>query len=326
MGAALRTLAARFDAWLYASFAPPLQVSVQDQLVHSRGGAVRVRVFGEAARIAVVMLPDAPALVEHAEDAARKVAATYGVRVAVADMPGFGLSRPAPSYDHSFEAGAGAVLDVLELLGATRVVLHAQCVNGFYALTLAAQRPDIVQGVVLSQTPGVSALRRWAALTIPRPITVPFIGQAAMFSARKSMPTRWFRATLPRDMPDRDTAVAQWVHHADACTAHGGCNCLATLVQGTAHCSAALAARVPPSVPVVALWGAADPTHRRAGTDPTSIREVVPHAVVRVLEGASHAASLEQPDALVEALRDMLPQAVGSGSLGAPPDAASASS
>lgn len=306
MGSWLRKQAARFDAWLYSSFAPPLQANVQDQLVHTRAGEVRLRVFGEAARIAVVMLPDAPALVEHAAEAASMVASAFGCRVLVMDMPGFGLSRPAPTYDHSFEAGAGAVSDVLDQLGATRVVLHAQCVNGFYALTLAAQRPDVVQGVVLSQTPGIMALRHWASVTIPKPITVPLVGQLAMFAARSKMPTRWFRGVLPRDMPEREQTVARWIQLADTCTSHGGCNCLATLVQGTATCTADVMACLPASVPVVALWGAADPTHQRAGTDAASIRQIVPHATVRVLDGASHAASIEQPQALVEALREML--------------------
>ncbi|MFP3883260.1 MAG: alpha/beta fold hydrolase [Actinomycetota bacterium] len=70
---------------------------------------------------------------------------TYGHVVAI-DLPGFGLSPPGP--DWSLDTHARAISDTIEHLGAP-VTLIGNSMGGLLSEKVAAERPDLVEALVL---------------------------------------------------------------------------------------------------------------------------------------------------------------------------------
>jgi len=73
-------------------------------------------------------------------------------RCIAVDYPGFGLSTPAPGFDFTAAEQARVVAEFVERLGLRRVVFVMQDWGGPIGLALAADRPEVVSGVVLGNT------------------------------------------------------------------------------------------------------------------------------------------------------------------------------
>lgn len=74
------------------------------------------------------------------------------VRCIALDHPGFGLSVAPPGYDFSAARQHQVVAEVVERLGLDRVVLVVQDWGGPIGLALAADRPDLVAGIIAGNT------------------------------------------------------------------------------------------------------------------------------------------------------------------------------
>lgn len=297
------------DAALYGCCGRRVRLPAGDVLIATSSGAVHVRTIEPAASRGggadVVIIPDAPFFVEHAA-AAGKLVASLGRRVFVIDLPGFGLSRPSATHSYDFVRGADVLRAVLDALGVRRAVINACCVNGYYALALARASPDCVAGLVLAQAASVPDMHAWAGRVLPSALAVPLVGQLLAFLGATFLAAKWIGMALPRAHAEHDARVSA----ARAAAAHvvadcGGCNCLASLVQGLAGETAHITLDGPAAaVPVIAVWGASDRSHRLSS--PTAIRRYAPQALVRVLEPpefhAGHVPTLEYPETLVEAL------------------------
>ena len=99
-----------------------------------------VRVFDtQSSEPCVVFVPDGPNVIEHY--AALFNLLSQQLRVVCFDMPGFGFSLPEPTYTHSLDQGARAVIGVLDALDIERATLAFSCANGFYALRAAQLSP-----------------------------------------------------------------------------------------------------------------------------------------------------------------------------------------
>jgi pimeloyl-ACP methyl ester carboxylesterase len=75
-------------------------------------------------------------------------------RVIRFDLPGFGLTGPAPDGDYGMTAYVRFVTHVLDTLGAHRVVLAGNSLGGWIAWRVAVARPDLVQRLVLVDAAG----------------------------------------------------------------------------------------------------------------------------------------------------------------------------
>jgi pimeloyl-ACP methyl ester carboxylesterase len=245
-----------------------------------------VRVYDSAgAKPCVVVVPDGPNVIEHYGRLIELLAPH--VRVVCFDMPGFGHSLPDRRYRHSLDQGAAAVLGVLDALHIQSATLSFSCANGFYALRAAHMAPGRIACLVLAQTPSLDAMHRWVERIIPRPITIPVLGQIAAWLFRRKAATSWYRAALPKTTPARpfqDEAL-----HA---LADGGCFCLAGVVQGLCREDAASLSRV--TAPVTVVWGTEDRSHRL--TDPNSLSVIAPHADVVRFPDCGHFPDVEQPE------------------------------
>ncbi len=244
---------------------------------------------------AIVFVPDGPNVIEHYEPLIALLASTF--RVVCFDMPGFGHSLPRASYVHSLDQGASVVLGVLDALGIGQATLAFSCANGFYALRAAALAPQRIASLILSQTPSLPAMHAWTGRVIPRPLKIPLLGQVAGWALRRKAASGWYRLALPEA-----TDPAPFREKAMTALAHGGCFCLAGVVQGLLREQPASLAGV--KAPLTIIWGSKDRSHKY--TDPQSLRSIVPHAELVMFDDCGHFPDLEQAERFAALLRTRL--------------------
>lgn len=267
-------------------------------LVPTRAGRVRVHDTGHDTSVGtrdgtghddscVVIVPDGPNVIEHYTEVIASLAVRR--RVVCFDLPGFGFSVPGRRYDHSLDAGARAVLDVLDALDVSSATLSFSCANGFYALRVARIAPERVSRLVLSQTPSLVAMQEWVGRTVPRVIRVPVVGQVSGWILRHRAAAGWYRAALPSGAD-----VEGFRRPAMLALNHGACFSLAGVVQGLGREEWSSLFGV--DVPCTLIWGTGDRSHSR--TDPATLLEAASHAeIVRFESG--HFPDLEQPERFV---------------------------
>lgn len=258
-----------------------------------------VRLFDSAtAKPCVVLVPDGPNVIEHYGRLMELL--TPYLRVVCFDMPGFGHSLPSPSYRHSLDQGAAAVLGVLDALHIKSAVLAFSCANGFYALRAAQMAPDRISSLVLSQTPSLNAMHGWVERIIPWPLKTPVVGQIAAWLFRKKAAKSWYRIALPKTTP-----VQPFQDKALDALADGACFCLAGVVQGLCREREELLSQV--ATPLTVVWGGKDRSHKL--TDSHSLRERIPHAEVVQFHDCGHFPDVEQPERYAALLLERIARA-----------------
>lgn len=241
----------------------------------------------------VVLVPDGPNVIANYEELIMLLKDHF--RVVCFDMPGFGYSTPAPGYDHSLDQGAATIIAVMDELKISSAVLAFNCANGFYALRAAQLAPSRVSKLLLSQTPSLAAMHAWSKRIIPRVLHLPVLGQAVAWAVRRKAADNWYRIALPKGS-DAKAFKRPGMHSL----AHGGCFCLASVVQGLGrediNCLRGI------STPCTILWGSLDRSHKL--TDPNSFLELVPHAEIIYFENCGHFPDIEQPERFARVLVD----------------------
>ena len=260
------------------------------RIVNTPVGAVRA-FDTQSSQPCVVFVPDGPNVIEHYGALVNLL--SQQLRVVCFDMPGFGFSLPEPTYTHSLDQGASAVIGVLDALNVERATLAFSCANGFYALRAAQLASHRIASLFLSQTPSLQAMHAWANRIIPWPIRVPVLGQTVAWLARNKSAHAWYDIALPKTT-DREP-YRRIAHDA---LSSGGCFCLAGVVQGLARES--LAALKDVDVPCTMIWGAEDWSHRHTRAD--SLLECVPNAEIIRFDDAGHFPDLEYPKRYSELL------------------------
>lgn len=258
------------------------------RLLRTPRGRLRVLDTGGNGPV-LLMVPDGPNVIEHHAAVIERLAPH--ARVICFDMPGFGYSRPPLGYAHTLDQGAQAVLTVMDALGVDVASLLFSCANGFYAIAAARLAPRRIRRLLLCQTPGISAMPAWTLRNVPRPIRTPLVGQILMRGARRKFAHTWYGMAMP-EKPQRN----EFRSIADHALTHGGCFCLAGVVQGLSHATAAQLTGV--KQPTTLLWGDADRSHKHTRAE--SLLELLPHAQVRHLPDCGHFPDLEQPQDYVE--------------------------
>lgn len=124
--------------------------------VDSRFGQLHYAENGAGA-LAVLMLHQTPRSWDEYRDVLPLVGAT--TRAIAMDTVGFGASA-RPVEEMSVERFADGVEDLVTALDLEQVVLVGHHTGGVVALEVAARRPDLIRGLVLSGTPYVDAPRR----------------------------------------------------------------------------------------------------------------------------------------------------------------------
>lgn len=283
-----------FDGVLFSRSSLKARFSMDYLYLQTSFGRVRVYDSKQNDKPPLVMVPDGPCFIEHFDKLIALSSEKY--RVVVFDLPGFGGSYPTSLYDHSFARGAEVVAQVLEQLELKNVSLAFSCVNGYYALKVIESSLDRLKQIVLMQTPHFEAMRPWADRAIPWPLKIPLMGQIFSVLQKWAIPKIWFRLALPKES-----------HHVAGYTAvshkvfeNGGCNCLASVVQGMAleKTESLNEALKKITIPIKAIWGLKDHSHKF--TESKSILSLVPQAALHVWEDCGHFPNLEHPERFLD--------------------------
>ena len=283
-------IAPRFDAmrlsWAHRSkeISWALATRADTELLDLSLARVRCRVCGSG-KTTIVFVADPPNVIEHYDRLIELLASTC--RVICLDMPGFGFSYPKRPFSYSIDDQVQTITELLQRLDCGPYVLSFSCGATFAAVGVAAQRPDLVAGVVSIQSASWQEQRRWAKrVDLMGLIGTPFVGQLLLASAPNWVARKWYQVALPRREKVRTFELV-----ALEALRHGACFCLASGLQQLRSSEPVLH---PVSCPSMVLWGTADRTHRR--TDRSSARLLFPQARWHEFPKAGHFPELEEPE------------------------------
>jgi len=254
---------------------------------------VRYRTAGNGSTT-IVFITDPPNVLEHYDALIELLAPAY--RVICLDMPGFGFSYPKRQFSYSIDDQIRMVTELLERLGHGPYLLCFSCGAAFAAVGIAAQRPDLVAGLVNIQAASWEEQGRWAhRVDLMGLVGTPIAGQLLLASAPAWVARKWYHAALPAR-----SEVEAFVQTGTEALHHGACFCLASGLQQLQSGSPPVLG--PVSVPSMVVWGVADRTHRR--TDKNSARTYFPEASWHEFPSAAHFPELEEPERFAALVRE----------------------
>lgn len=248
--------------------------------VETSGGRLRLRRGGSPGGLPVLLAADGPNVIEHYDQLIP--ALDQRADWVVFEPPGTGASTPARGFDFTLDAFTRCCIEVLEAVGPRMLVFP--CYLGFAGQRVARERPELVRGLVMPQTPSWDDIQRWTDTADPkRLLRTPVLGQLLLAFRRRDVAAAWY------SMSTSDKRFrAPFSAAANEAFAFGGCFCLASLMQAYAR------GPKPPSsalsVPTAVVWGPRDRTHRKS--DPNAS---MPGAEVVTMPECGHSPELEDP-------------------------------
>eukprot|EP00035_Acanthoeca_spectabilis_P026354 m.462342 g.462342 ORF g.462342 m.462342 type:complete len:340 (+) comp22606_c0_seq1:280-1299(+) len=184
---------------------------------------------------------------------------------------------------------AGDVIELLRGWGHQQYVLCFSCSNALVAIEVARLAPELVAAVVGIQCGAPEPQLAWAErLDRNCVIRTPVVGQLLNYLAARSLAQQWWSVAVPAG-PTRDTVAAI----VDGDIKEGGHFCLASLMQQYARDESAVR-RLRCAVPLLAVFGTMDTSHRR--TPPDSLLSIADGpAEHEVFESCGHLPEMEDP-------------------------------
>ncbi|PMD48015.1 alpha/beta-hydrolase [Hyaloscypha variabilis F] len=250
-------------------------------------GTIRIRDSGGVLP-SLIFACDGPNVLEHYDAIFSLLSPSY--RLICLDMPGFGFSYPSSTFDFSLHQYANVVAHAIKELKAEKVTLMFPCAWSYVAFLLAAENPELVDRLVVSQCPHWDEEQAWARRVGMNSglLGTPVVGQLFLALASKSVADRWYQNALPTGTPTEDFAEP-----ARKVLDSGGIFCLASLAQTWAR---ERRTGFVVEQPTVVLWGGSDRTHRKS--NPDSVLGYLKSGKVMVYPEAGHFPELEDPERL----------------------------
>ncbi|MEW2479366.1 alpha/beta hydrolase [Mycobacterium sp. NPDC049093] len=250
------------------------------------GPDLNVREYGPPGERAVVLLHGYSASMEWWEKVAPQLARDQ--RVIAIDLVGHGGSEaPADGAAYRSDAQATAVHNALVALGVRHAVLIGHSMGGAVSAELARQYPDLVERVVVSDTPGADDLVSMPLLG--KMVCWPVIGPAmdlvrGVDAISESSLQTGFAADYP--VPDYAHRSLERLTYTGLCDSTEG-------PHPTVETLAAL------HKPVLVLWGDEDVL---TPTAPNVERYTAAGLTPVVIKGSGHTPMVEQPDQFLAAV------------------------
>ncbi|MFO0645590.1 MAG: alpha/beta fold hydrolase [Polyangiales bacterium] len=271
--------------------APAPEFAAHDLLL--RGIRVRYHEGGEGAPLLLVhgLFTDHRAWMPAAEKLAREF------RVIVPDLPGAGASEKPTRYAFTRDALADTLCDLLAGVGAPRAHVAGMGLGGLVALTLAADRPELVERLVLVSTVAVEAQQSFRTRLAAVPVFGPFVFKQVY---GRSVLHGYFRGDVFAPGFRCDPALLDdWCETFDLPEAR---ECQWRMLTRAEADVSALGPRLPKvSAPTLVLWG--DKAPRASVTVGQRLAHELRGGRLEVIAGAGHAPPLEQPEATADAMR-----------------------
>lgn len=222
-------------------------------------------------------------------------------RVLVPDLPGHGGSAPLPSLE-TLDPVADALADLLRCEEAEPALVVGHSLGGLVGVRLAVRRPEAVAALVLAAAAGISSTRprvRYGleVLGVLRPgrRLAPHRARIAASPRLRALVFAWWGASDPAALPPPavDGFLAGWERHTDT---------LSTARAMAVDDVRADLARV--RCPCLVLWGARD--------NQVSIADGFEYARrlrarLRVIPDCGHLLIGERPDAVLDAVAEVVP-------------------
>lgn len=259
------------------------------------GPDLNVREFGPPGERAVVLLHGYSASIEWWDRVAPQLARDQ--RVVEIDLVGHGGSEaPSEPSDYEADGQASAVHNALVALGVRDAVLVGHSMGGKVAATLAQRYPDLVERIVVSDTPATEDLVSMPLLG--QMVCWPVIGPALdRFRGIDAITESSLQTGFAADYP-----VPEYAHRSlERLTYSGVCDSKSE-APPVAETLAAL------HKPVLVLWGEQDVL---TPTAPNVERYTAAGLAPVVIKGSGHSPMVEQPEQFLAAVTGFCSRASG---------------
>ena len=219
------------------------------------------------------------------------------------DLPGYGLSSKE-DVSGSMQDFAEILIAFMDTLKLKRVVLVGHSMGGQIAMTLALDHPERVKRLVLLAPAGIETFTPQEAQQIKAIFTPEAIAHAT-----PEMIARNVALNFANYEPDRFGWIVEQRLALAQCpdfSAYARAN--ARSVQGMLDEPVAdRLSRL--SLPTRVLWGDSDhliphPFFHPAWDRQEKTRELLPHAALRIIQGAGHLLYVEKPEEVAQAMLD----------------------
>lgn len=255
------------------------------------GPDLNVREYGPPGERAIVLLHGYSASIEWWEKVAPQLARDR--RVVAIDLVGHGGSE-APSEPRQFQADgqATAVRNALTALGIRHAVLVGHSMGGSVASALAQQYPDVVERVVVSDTPAADTLVSMPLLG--KMVCWPVLGPAMdHFRQVPAITEGSLQTGFAADYP-----VPRFAYRSlERLTYRGVCDSKGGLPASVADTLTGL------DKPVLVVWGETDVL---TPTDPNVTRYLAAGLSPRIIAGSGHSPMVEKPDEFLSAIGEFV--------------------
>jgi 3-oxoadipate enol-lactonase len=212
-----------------------------------------------------------------------------GLRLVRYDMRGHGLSD-APEGEYFMGDLVGEAAGLMDRLGLKGAVFVGLSIGGVVAQGLAAERPDLLRAMVLSNTAAkIGTPDSWGQ----RVATVRAEGIASIADGILGL---WFSKKFHETRADE---LAGWRHMLTRTPVAGYCGCCAALAETDLRDSTAGL-----TLPTLVLAGSED-----GSTPPDLVRETadsIAAARFEVIRGAGHIPCVEQPERMAALIEGFL--------------------
>jgi pimeloyl-ACP methyl ester carboxylesterase len=210
-------------------------------------------------------------------------------QVITPDLPGFGLST-VKSGNYDTATHVTAVAAVLDDLGLDRAFLVSQSLGGYSGLKYAVDHPDRIAGLIMASTLG------------------PFGDEISALNAAGRAQVQHLRPAdflLTREFVAKEPAKVHLFYQVGSFneTGPGRPKRLSNSLQGAVPI-AAIRAAIAAGLHLTVLEGGADVIANKASHD--RLRELIPEATVRYVEGAPHSDYWENPERFNEVVDEIL--------------------
>jgi len=208
-------------------------------------------------------------------------------RVVRLDLPGFGLTGPAPDHDYTPTRYARLVADTMAALGIDRADVAGNSLGGRVALTLALEHPERVRRLILVDAAGLSGQKPPRIFAIAR---TPVLGATLRWITPRFMVAKNVEEVYGDPSRIDDTLVDRYY---ELLRRDGNRGALLDRLNGPPDPS--LDDRLPEiAVPVLVEWGEADRWIPLAHAQ--RFVAGLPHARLVTYPGAGHVPMEELPE------------------------------
>jgi pimeloyl-ACP methyl ester carboxylesterase len=221
-------------------------------------------------------------------------------RVIRIDLPGFGLTGPAPDADYSMVRYTGFMRDLLDLLKLGKVVMGGNSLGGGIAWQTALAHPTRVHQLILVDATGYPL----------QPQSIPIGFRLAQISwlapiTQKILPRQMIEASVRNVYGQPDSVSPALVDRYYELTLREGNRASLTQRFQNRGSDAALAGKIPQlNLPTLILWGSEDrlipPEHGQR------FHHDIEGSALQVFEGLGHVPHEEDPEATVQVVKRFL--------------------